>query len=74
MLGQKELNTMKDKLIYCVELNEYFVTTLEAKRKTGVDASSIGKACRGERLSAGKHPETGEPLHWQYRTIQEVLK
>lgn len=28
--------------------------------------SAISKAASGKRKSAGKHPETGEPLHWEY--------
>ena len=55
---------MKGKLIYCVELDLTFKTSLEAKEVTGIDNSSILKACKGIRHSAGKHPETGEKLHW----------
>ena len=33
---------------------------------TGIDNSSILKACKGIRHSAGKHPETGEKLHWKF--------
>lgn len=57
---------MKGKLIYCVELDKTFKTALEAKAITGVDNSDILKACKGIRYSAGKHPETKQPLHWQY--------
>lgn len=58
------------KLIYCVELNKYFKTTTEAQKETGVDSSSISKACRGIRASAGKHPKTNQRLHWEYREME----
>lgn len=57
---------MKGKLIYCIELDQTFKTSLEAKEVTGIDNSSILKACKGIRHSAGKHPDTGEKLHWQF--------
>lgn len=55
---------MKNKLIHCIELDLTFKTSLEAKEVTGIDNSSILKACKGIRHSAGKHPDTGEKLHW----------
>lgn len=60
---------MKNKLIYCVELDLTFKTSLAAKEATGIDNSSILKACKGIRHSAGKHPETGEKLHWQFVSV-----
>lgn len=60
---------MKGKLIYCVELDLTFKTSLQAKEVTGIDNSSILKACKGIRESAGKHPDTGEKLHWRYVSI-----
>jgi hypothetical protein len=60
---------MKGKLIHCIELDMIFKTSLEAKAATGIDNSSILKACKGIRHSAGKHPDTNEPLHWQYISI-----
>lgn len=55
---------MKNRLIHCIELDLTFKTSLEAKASTGIDNSSILKACKGIRHSAGKHPDTNEPLHW----------
>jgi hypothetical protein len=55
---------MKGRLIHCIELDLTFKTSLEAKEVTGIDNSSILKACKGIRHSAGKHPDTKEPLHW----------
>lgn len=61
----------KEKLIHCVELNLTFKTSLAASETTGVDFSSILKACKGIRKSAGKHPDTGEKLHWEFVSIEE---
>lgn len=64
----------KDKLIRCIELNLVFKSSAVAQKATGIDQSSILKACKGERKSAGKHPETGEKLHWEYIDIQQEEK
>lgn len=53
------------KLYYCVELDEAFISSTAAAEATNTDASSIIKASKGIRHSAGKHPETGEKLHWK---------
>lgn len=52
--------------VFCIELNMIFVSSEEAKRQTGVDASDIRKSCKGLKKSAGKHPITGEKLHWEF--------
>ena len=47
---------------------EIFYTMKEAVKWAGLkDGSSIGKACRGITKTAGKHPQTKEPLSWKYR-------
>lgn len=59
------------KYVYCVELDSKYKTSKEASLATGIDASSILKACKGIRHSAGKHPETKEKLHWEYVVVAE---
>jgi group I intron endonuclease len=61
--------------VYCIELNTYFKGPAEAQRITGVKQQSISECCkgRGSRKSAGKHPVTGEKLHWIYVSIDEYL-
>lgn len=61
--GHKNWNT---NAIYSVELNEIFWGSKEAHDTFGVDSSGIIKCCRGKRKTCGKHPVTGEPLHWLY--------
>ena len=59
--------------IYCIELNTYYKGKTTAQRETGIDNRHITECCRnnGIRKSAGKHPVTGEKLHWRYATIDE---
>jgi hypothetical protein len=61
---KRRIIIMKNRLIHCIELDLTFETSLEAMAATGIDNSSILKVCKGIRHSAGKHPETGERLHW----------
>jgi hypothetical protein len=56
-----KLNKM-EKNIYCPELNSVFKS---AKNIEG-QYKHVICCCRGKRKSAGKHPITGEPLHWHY--------
>ena len=72
--GRKHSNETKQKIgdantkayVFCIELNMLFKSSEDAKRKTGIDASDIRKVCRGIKESAGKHPITGEKLHWVF--------
>ena len=52
--------------VICVNTGKIYRSTREASRDTGVDNSFICKCCKGKYKSAGKHPETGEPLVWKY--------
>ena len=54
------------KKVMCIELNELFESVKSASDKTGVCASNITMCCSGKIQSAGKHPLTGEKLHWIY--------
>lgn len=50
--------------VFCIELNEYFVSAKQASKILGINHSDILMCCNGKRKSAGKHPITGEKLHW----------
>ena len=52
--------------IYCIELGVTCSGQAEACEKYNIDQSTLSKHLHGKKLSAGKHPETGEKLHWQY--------
>lgn len=47
---------------YSPELNEYFYSTGEIRRKYGIN--NISRCINGETETCGKHPITGEKLHW----------
>ena len=50
--------------VYCPELDKQFATIQEASSKTNINKTSLGRCVRGEQNYAGKHPVTGEKLHW----------
>lgn len=50
--------------VYCPELNREFWGAKEAELELGIDASYISACLGGKQKSAGKHPLTGEKLHW----------
>ena len=54
--------------VYCIELNEIFWGATSAEKKYGISYSTISACCRHKEgyISAGKHPETQEKLHWLY--------
>ena len=65
-------NNPKARVVYCIELDEYFWSAIEAHNKYGISVSGICSCCRGRKKSAGKHPITGEPLRWLYVDELEV--
>lgn len=54
--------------VYCIELNEMFWGATGAQNKYGISYSTISACCKHKKgcISTGKHPETGEKLHWLY--------
>jgi hypothetical protein len=48
------------------EFDEYFWGAKAAQDKYGIYKADIAKCCKGKLKSAGKHPVTGEKLHWVY--------
>jgi len=51
--------------IRCITTGEIFTSQSEAGRTYGIPQSNISKVLKGERRSAGKHPQTGEKLFWE---------
>lgn len=44
-----------------------FLTIKQAAEWSGLASiSGIGQCCRGKQKSAGHHPQTGIPLHWEW--------
>ena len=54
------------KAVLCIELNRIFESITEAEQELGIYKSSISACCNGKYKSSGKHPVTGEKLHWKY--------
>lgn len=50
--------------VYCPELDREFWGAKEVELELGIDATYIAACLRGRQKSAGKHPITGEKLHW----------
>lgn len=60
------VNSARAKSVRCIETDEVFYCISDAARQYNVDKSLIVKCCRGKSKFAGKHPVTGEKLHWEY--------
>lgn len=58
--------------VYCPELDESFWGAKEVEIKYNIPASYIAAVLRGRQKTAGKHPVTNEPLHWQDAQISTV--
>ena len=53
------------KALYCIEADMEFASSLEAAEFAGLKSrSSIFECLAGRKSYAGRHPDTGEPLHW----------
>jgi group I intron endonuclease len=51
--------------IICITTGKVFDSQSEAGRYYNIPQGNISKCLRGERVSAGKHPTTGEKLIWK---------
>lgn len=59
-------NNPRCRAVYCYELNEYFWGAKDAANKYGFSKTGITECCRHRQQTCGKHPITGEKLHWVY--------
>jgi hypothetical protein len=64
-------NNWNSNAVYNIELNTIFWGAKNVKDVLGIDPSGVIKCCKGKRKTCGKHPTTGEPLHWLYVKDQE---
>lgn len=59
--------------IYCPELNQSFWGAAEVEEVYGINRTYISSCLSGRQKSAGKHPITGEKLHWfDAATLQTI--
>ena len=54
------------KPIICKTTNKTYNSIAEASRELGISSSSIICCLKGRTKTAGRHPETGERLIWEY--------
>lgn len=52
--------------VFCIELNKIFDSLRQAGKETNIAYHHIKACCDGNQKYAGRHPETGELLHWKY--------
>lgn len=54
------------KQIICLTTNKIFNSQVEAGIYYDILSTNISMCCNNKRVSAGKHPDTGEKLVWEY--------
>ena len=69
MSGSSNPNSKK---VICLDTKQIFDSGIGAQEWCGTSSKAICKCCRGNSKSSGKHPITGEKLHWMY--YDEYLK
>ena len=62
------INSTKYIPVYCIELQRIFWGAKEAEQELHIKGSDIAQCCNKGRghNSAGKHPKSGDKLHWLY--------
>ena len=66
IITHKERKYDKYGAIYCIELDRIFDGgPSQADREGVASRTCVARCLNGERKSAGKHPITGEKLHWR---------
>lgn len=67
MYGKYGSQNPAARTVICIETGEIFETIKFAAKWCNLKSyQMIGQVCLGHRKSAGKHPATGEKLHWKY--------
>lgn len=62
----KQAAALREKEVYCLELNRIFKSLTDASLETGVQKSGICNNLKNKQSFAGRHPVTKEKLHWYY--------
>lgn len=52
--------------IKCVTTGQIFNTITDAEKFYNLSQGNVGKVCRGKANYAGRHPDTNEPLQWEF--------
>lgn len=67
-------NSARSKKVRCLETNQTFNSCKEAALAMNMNENSrthISRVCKSLESTAGRHPDTGEKLHWEYVKEQE---
>jgi hypothetical protein len=56
----------RNKQVICLTTSKIFNSIKQASTKYNIQGSTISACCKKINKSAGKNPETGEPLKWMY--------
>lgn len=62
----------RSRKVICLETNKTYNSLTIAAKENGIRLDAICSALNGRRESAGKHPVTGENLHWEYVNDKEM--
>lgn len=73
VLSECEIDKFQQK-IYCIELDKYFDGSRDAASFVHISRNTLRDCLRGNRETAGFHPETGEPLHWVHTYNENYFK
>lgn len=65
-------NNPRAKEVICINNQMRFPSCKEASNWCGIHRANISRCCRGERPTAGIHPETKEKLKWRYVNKNEI--
>ena len=52
--------------VYCIEMDQIFWGAKDVENQYLINRSCIHDCCTGKQKTSGKHPITGEKLHWLY--------
>ena len=65
--AKNKMRLAKQRAVLCINTNTIFNSLTEAIVWCGLkDIGNISRVCNGERITAGKHPITGEKLKWKW--------
>lgn len=66
LIKREVLNKGASKQVMCITTGEVFESATKGAETYNVNFRGISACCHGRQKSAGKHPITGEKLHWEY--------
>jgi group I intron endonuclease len=66
-INKPDIKYIGKRKVICITTGKIFNTIKEAAEEYNIkNKSPISRCCKNKAKSAGKHPETGEPLRWMY--------